>query len=214
MIDGNRPPISLLASLQDGLGRDVPRETFNQLQRFARLLVEENGRQNLIAANSVSDLWNRHILDGAQLLGLAEGEGCWCDIGSGPGLPGMVIAILGGRPITLNEPRRLRADFLRHAVRELGLTDVTVAECKVELLGGKFDFITARAVARLDKLFGMACHLAHSETKWVLPKGERAQSELDEAKEAWQGSFRLVPSLTHPASAIVVAGHVQRRGKR
>ena len=83
-----------------------------------------------------------------------------------------------------------------------------------ERLAGSYDYITARAVARLDRLFGMACHLAHSETRWVLPKGERAQSELDEASEAWQGKFRLVPSRTHPASAIVIAEQVKRRGKR
>ena len=203
-----------LDSLPDWLRKDVSRETFERLQLFAALLREENEKQNLIAPSSVHELWTRHIVDGAQLLGMADGEGSWCDIGSGPGLPGLVIAILGGRPMTLNEPRRLRADFLRRVVTELDLPDMTVAECKVERLEGKFDFITARAVAPLGKLLGMACHLAHSETKWVLPKGERAQSELDEALEAWQGSFRLVPSLTHPASAIVVAEHVQRRGKR
>ena len=195
-------------------GRDVSRETFEKLERFAALLVDENQRQNLIATNSEGGLWTRHILDGAQLLGLAEGEGSWCDIGSGPGLPGMVIAILGGRPMTLNEPRRLRAEFLRRLIADLRLQEVFVAECKVERLEGKFDFITARAVARLDKLLGMAWHLAHSETKWVLPKGESAKTELDEARRAWQGSFRLVPSQTNAASAIVVAEHVQRRGKR
>ena len=207
-------PTSVLECLPNILRADVSRETLERLERFVSLLVDENQRQNLIAPNSVPEIWTRHILDGAQLLGIADGKGGWCDIGSGPGLPGMVIAILGGRPMTLNEPRKLRADFLRRVVEELGLSDVSVAECKVERLEGKFDFITARAVAKLDKLFGMACHLAHSETKWVLPKGEKVQSELDEAREAWQGSFRLVPSLTHPASAIVVAEHVQRRGKR
>ena len=205
---------SVLACLPDRLRADVPRETFEKLERFAALLLEENQRQNLIAPNSVGELWTRHILDGAQLLGLAGREGRWLDIGSGPGLPGLVIAILGGSPMTLNEPRKLRADFLRRAVAELGLPDVEVAERKVERMGGKFELITARAVARLDKLFGMACHLAHSETKWVLPKGESAQSELDEARRTWQGGFRLVPSRTHPASAIVIAERVQRRGKR
>ena len=195
-------------------GRDVSRETFGQLERFVSLLVDENQRQNLISPTSVSELWTRHILDGAQLLGLADREGSWLDIGSGAGLPGLVIAILGGRPMTLNEPRKLRATFLRHVAEDLGLPDVQVAECKVERLAGNYDLITARAVARLGSLFGMACHLAHSETKWVLPKGESAQSELDEARATWQGEFRLVPSRTHPASAIVIAEHVQRRGKR
>jgi 16S rRNA (guanine527-N7)-methyltransferase len=204
----------MIAEISAAVGTDVSRETFEKLERFADLLIAENRQQNLIAPNSVSELWTRHILDGAQLLGLAERGGRWLDIGSGPGLPGIVIAILGGRPMTLNEPRKLRADFLRRAVSALDLRDVEIAECKVERLEGKFDLITARAVARLSKLFGMACHLAHSETKWVLPKGESAQSELDEALEAWQGSFCLVPSRTHPASAIVVAEQVQRRGKR
>jgi 16S rRNA (guanine527-N7)-methyltransferase len=214
MTDVDRRWESVLDCLPDDRRADVPRETMEQLDTFASLLVEENQRQNLIAPSSVSDLWSRHIVDGAQLFGLAGGEGHWCDIGSGPGLPGLVIAILGGQPMTLNEPRKLRAEFLRRAVVELGLDHVEVAECKVERLAGKFDFITARAVANLDKLLGMAWHLAHSETKWVLPKGERAKSELDEARTSWQGSFRLVPSRTHPASAIVVAEHVQRRGKK
>jgi 16S rRNA (guanine527-N7)-methyltransferase len=195
-------------------GRDVSRETYQQLERYAELLVAENKRQNLIAPNSVAELWTRHIIDGGQLLGLAGKDGRWLDVGSGPGLPGLVVAILGGRPMTLNEPRKLRAEFLRRTVADLGIPEVEIAECKVERLEGKYELITARAVARLEKLFGMACHLAHSETKWVLPKGESAQSELDEALETWQGSFRLVPSRTHPASAIVVAEHVQRRGKR
>lgn len=204
----------MIELIEAAAGRSVSRETFEQLKCFVNLLLTENQRQNLIAQNSIDDLWTRHILDGAQLLGLSGGSGSWCDIGSGPGLPGIVIAILGGRPMTLNEPRKLRADFLRRAVAELGLPDVAVAESKVERLEDKFDFITARAVARLDKLMAMACHLAHNETKWVLPKGEKAQSELDEVQRTWQGSFRLVPSQTHPASAIVVAQHVQRRGKR
>ena len=205
---------AVLASLPESLRANVSRETLQRLERFTELLLEANKRQNLIAPNSVQEIWTRHIQDGAQLVGLADIGGSWCDIGSGPGLPGMVIAIITDQPTTLNEPRKLRADFLRRAVAELGLAKVTIAECKVERLTGTFDFITARAVARLDKLFEMACHLAHSETKWVLPKGESAQSELDEARKAWQGSFRLVPSLTHPASAIVVAQHVKRRGKR
>ena len=204
----------VLDCLPEKMRADVSRETLEQLDRFAALLIEENQSQNLIAAASIPEIWNRHIVDGAQLLGLAGGEGSWCDIGSGPGLPGLVIAILGGRPMTLNEPRKLRADFLRRSIADLGLSQTSVAECKVERLEGEFDFITARAVARLDKLFGMACHLAHSETKWILPKGEKAQSELDEARATWQGGFRQVSSRTHSASAIVIAEHVQRRGKR
>lgn len=205
----------MIEQIAAAAGRDVSRETFGRLERFADLLVAENERQNLVARQSLDELWQRHILDGAQLLGqIGQRQAAWVDVGTGPGLPGLVLAILGGRPMTLNEPRKLRADFLSRVVAELRLDGVTVAGCKVERLVGKFDVITARAVARLDRFFAMACHLAHKDTKWVLPKGQGAQSELDAAAEAWQGDFRLVSSLTHPASAIVIAEHVQRKGGR
>ena len=81
----------------------------------------------------------------------------------------MVIAIIGDVPLTLIEPRRLRAEFLRHAIDQLSLTRVTVEQKKVEQVSGRYDHITARAVARLGKLFAMANHLAHDGTRWVLP---------------------------------------------
>lgn len=196
-----------------GLGPSVSRETLETLDAFVSLLLDENQRQNLISPGSIEHLWDRHILDAAQLLSLAGGLGRWADIGSGPGLPGMVIAILGGTPMTLIEPRKLRADFLHRCIATLGIAQVDVTDKKVERVGGKFDIITARAVAKLDRLFEMAGHLAHDGTKWVLPKGQSVKSELDDARRTWQGDFRLVPSRTHPDAAIVVAEHVRRRGK-
>ena len=194
--------------------QSVSRETQTKVQRFAEMIVEENRVQNLVAAGSIPDLWNRHILDGAQIYRLAGGQGSWCDIGSGPGLPGIVIALMGGVPMTLIEPRRLRAEFLRSVVSELDIDGVVVEERKAEQVRGGFDIITARAVARLDRLFSIASHLAHDGTRWLLPKGESAKWELDEARRTWQGSFQLVPSQTHDKAAIVVAEGVRRRGKK
>ena len=88
----------MIDPLAEAIGHDVSRETIEQLQRYVELLLQENARQNLIAPSSIPEIWTRHILDGAQLLGLAGRTGNWCDIGSGPGLPGMVIAILGAVP--------------------------------------------------------------------------------------------------------------------
>jgi 16S rRNA (guanine527-N7)-methyltransferase len=193
-------------------GRSVSRETFGRLVAYVDLLLEENRHQNLISPGDADDVWNRHIIDGAQLVGVAERDGTWCDIGSGPGLPGLVIAIITGAPMTLIEPRRLRADFLRRAVSALGLDHVTVKEAKVEKVGGRYDLITARALAPLDRLFGMAFHLAAPDTRWILPKGERAKSELDDASRNWQGKFQLVPSQTHGGAAIIVAEQVRRKG--
>lgn len=194
-------------------GRDVSRETFQKLTTYVDLLLAGADRQNLISPSTRGDVWERHIVDGAQLVSLSD-QGSWCDVGSGAGLPGMVIAILVDEPVTLVEPRRLRAEFLVATAQSLDLHNVFVHCAKAERVVGAFDNITARAVASLDKLLGITRHLAHNETKWLLPKGQMAQSELEEARGNWQGEFSLVESATNPDASIIVASHVRPRGKK
>ena len=192
---------------------DVPRETLQLLERFAALLIAENERQNLVARSTIPDLWQRHIADAAQLLAFAPPRGSWLDIGSGAGLPGVVIAILTGAPMLLVEPRRLRAEFLQRAIDALDLgPTVSVIQSKIETVRHPpVDIITARAVASIDRLFAIADHLSHNGTIWLLPKGRSAKSELDEARRTWQGDFRLEPSRTDPDAQILIAGRVRRR---
>ena len=195
------------------IGLDVPRETFQRIEQFAALLIAENERHNLVARSTIPDLWQRHIADAAQLLAFAPPRGSWLDIGSGAGLPGVVIAILTGAPMLLVEPRRLRAEFLQRAIDALDLgPTVSVIQSKIEtVLHPPVDIITARAVASIDRLFAIAGHLSHKGTIWVLPKGKSAKSELDEARRTWQGDFRLEPSRTDPDARILVASKVRRR---
>ena len=191
----------------------VSRETAAKLAEFESLVRSENQMQNLVSAATLGDFANRHIADATQLIGLALPGSTWCDIGSGAGLPGIVISIVTGDPMTLVEPRRLRADFLRRSCQILGL-DAQVVESKAERVTGQFDVITARAVADLTKLFAMSEHLAHATTRWILPKGRNAQKELEAAKQSWQGEFAVAPSETSEDALIVVAERVRRRGKR
>ena len=192
-------------------GRDVPRETVEKLERFAALIVEENERQNLVSRSTIDNLWDRHIIDSAQLVRF--GHGAWLDIGSGAGLPGLVIACLVDGPVTLVEPRRLRAEFLQRVANELDLV-VAVHLSKVEALRGQFDSITARAVASADKLLHLSAHLAHSGTKWILPKGKSAQSELADAEVNWHCEARVEPSITDAESAILLLSEVRAKKKR
>ena len=102
--------------------RPVSRETFEKLEAYISLLREESERQNLVSAATLDHIWDRHILDSAQLLRFEPGSGAsWVDIGSGAGLPGIVIACLTDGPVTLVEPRRLRADFLHKVTESLQL---------------------------------------------------------------------------------------------
>ena len=190
----------------------VSRETSDRLKHFETLVTAENQLQNLVSATSLAAFQSRHVADAMQLVSLAPAGRSWCDIGSGAGLPGIVIAIVTGGPISLIEPRRLRADFLRRAIVDLELADVEVVEAKAERATGQFDIITARAVASLSQLFAISSHLVRRETRWILPKGRGAKKELDEALQSWQGEFELVPSLTSEDAMIVVAEQVRRRG--
>ena len=117
--------------------------------------------------------------------------------------------------MTLVEPRRLRAAFLEETVAALGLADrVTVRAAKAEQVRGQFDVITARAVAPLGRLLGMAHHLAHSGTVWALPKGKNAKSELAEAQRSWQCEVRSEASCTDPDATILVLSKVRAKSKR
>jgi 16S rRNA (guanine527-N7)-methyltransferase len=187
----------------------VSRETMERLEEFAALLTAENARQNLIAASTLGDaLWCRHIADSAQLLPLAPAEGGrWVDLGSGPGLPGLVIAILAPQwQVTLVESRRLRCDFLRGAVAKLGLeARVTVAQHRVEAhRDGRYDVISARAFAPLRALLATATHLSQKSTVWLLPKGKNAVNELSTLPQAWQKLFHVEPSRTDSDARILV----------
>lgn len=192
-------------------GRDVSRETFEKLELYAAMLTEENERQNLISPSTVAQLWERHILDSAQLTRLEARTGAsWIDIGSGAGLPGVVIACLVEGPVTLVEPRRLRADFLHRVAESLALR-AEVVDAKVERVAGTFDTITARAVASLSALLEISHHLSTGKSRWILPKGRNAKSELAEARRAWQGVFHVEQSLTDADSQIIVARDVKAR---
>ncbi|RYD58863.1 MAG: 16S rRNA (guanine(527)-N(7))-methyltransferase RsmG [Sphingomonadales bacterium] len=183
------------------------------LDDFATLLRVEAQRQNLISASSFDELWVRHFQDSAQLIPLArESDGPWIDIGTGAGMPGLIVAILTDRPVILVEPRARRVEFLRNCVEDLGISSrVVVEQRRIETVTvtRPAAVISARAVSELSQLFASAVHCADSSTSWLLPKGRSAQSEVAAARNAWQGSFHVEPSVTSPDSGIVVASGVR-----
>ena len=193
---------------------DVPRETIERLEAFAELLRQENQRQNLVSRSSLEMLWERHILDSAQLVRFAPAEaGLWLDLGSGAGFPGLMVPLFHSAQAILVESRRLRADFLRTAASLLGIAERVEIVCsRLETVAARpCDVISARAFAPLPRLFALAERFSTPGTVWILPKGRNAKSELDAARSSWQGDFRLEPSLTDADARIVVASRVRRK---
>jgi 16S rRNA (guanine527-N7)-methyltransferase len=194
----------------------VPRETLERLKTFVALLREENGRQNLVSKASLENVWDRHVLDSAQLLRFAPEETKrWIDLGSGAGFPGLIVASLSLMRVTLVETRKLRADFLRRGAAALDVEDRVEIVCgKAEALpAAAFDVISARAFAPLDRLLATGARFSTNKTVWVLPKGRNAKTELEAAESSWQGDFRLEPSLTDADAQIIVATGVRPRKK-
>lgn len=180
-----------------------------RLDRLGAMVIEENRRQNLIAPATAAQLWSRHLLDSAQLVQIADRSGSWLDVGTGAGFPGMVVATLDERPVTMVEPRGRRVDFLVAAATELGLAHATIVRGRAETLPQqRYDVISARAVASLEDLLVMTRHLRDERTRLVLPRGRAAAAEIDLARARWQGMFHVEHSVTDRESLIVIADGV------
>lgn len=186
-------------------------DVLGTLEKLVDAIVAENRQQNLIAPSTVETIWSRHIADSAQLVPLAAANGQWLDIGSGAGLPGLVVAVLRPAPMLLVEPRRQRAEFLRTAAAALGLTHVEVRQQKVEQVAEQAGVISARAVAPIEKLLQAASPCATSRTRWLLPRGQSGAAELAALERRWTGVFHMKQSMTDQASAIVVLDGPRRR---
>ena len=187
----------------------VSRGTWDLLERYVAALLAEMANQNLIAESTRAHVWARHIVDSAQLLPLtgSAGEGPWVDLGSGAGLPGIVVAILSERPVLMIESRRTRVEFLDAVIADLNLSHARVYGGRVEVAPATHAaVISARAYAPLPKLLSSAMHFSTDETIWVLPKGRNAENELEAARASWQGVFHVERSVTDADSAIIV-GH-------
>lgn len=199
---------------------DVPRETFDRLEQYIALLFDEMKQQNLIAESTRDHVWARHIVDSAQLLPLAptpnERQRPWIDLGSGAGLPGIVIALISRWEVILVESRRKRVEFLESVIDALGIDNASVFGGRAEVLtmSTPAAVISARAFAPMPKLFASAHHLADAKSFWLLPKGKSWQSDIEDAMPDWHGTFHVEHSVTDPDSAVVVARSVRRKGRR
>jgi 16S rRNA (guanine527-N7)-methyltransferase len=183
----------------------VSRETLAQIEAFSAYVIAENEHQNLISRASEAQIWQRHLLDSAQLLRHLPAKGPWLDLGSGPGFPGIVLALMAPEPIILVESRSKRVSFLERMIADFSLSHVQVHGASLESLATmKVSGIVARAFAPLTKIFALAHRFAVDDTVWVLPKGRSAQHELDAVRSFWEGQFHIAPSLSDAEAGIFI----------
>ena len=188
---------------------NVSRETLDKLKAYAQLLVQWQGKINLVGPSTLPFIWRRHFLDSAQLIlcpGLnAKDPRVILDIGSGAGFPGLILGLLTPHHVHLVESDQRKSSFLRAAVRTLDLrSQITIHNERLEDLEPfKADIITARAFAPLSKILQMGSKFAHMETIWLLLKGQDVDQELTDAAISMNMLSNRYPSLTNTQGVIL-----------
>lgn len=190
-------------------GFDVSRETQNRLVAYVEMLRQWQARINLISPATLGEIWSRHILDSVQIFHLRPEARLWVDIGSGGGLPGLVIACFLAETaearIHLVESNGKKAAFLRHVAGSLALpAEVHLArieDCLSRL--PRPEIITARALAPLDQLLGYTNLLLKTGVTGLFPKGREFEEELTTARQSWHFSSKLHPSVTDRQARIL-----------
>lgn len=187
---------------------NVSRETTERLRELAALAEKWNKTINLVSKVSVASLWDRHILDSAQLFPYASDFDHWVDVGSGGGFPGLVVASIAKEKspssrFTLIESDQRKCVFLTNAARVLDLNVVVFAERIDEVEPQNGDVFSARALAQLPTLLGYASRHMAPDGIALLPKGENYALELAEAKQRWHFSEEIHTSATEPNAVIL-----------
>jgi 16S rRNA (guanine527-N7)-methyltransferase len=202
------PPLTA-ASFQKQSG--VSRETLARLEAYVELLCAWNRRINLVGPRTLGDVWRRHILDSAQLFPLVPPKTrILLDVGSGAGLPGLILAILGVKEVHLVEADQRKSAFLREAAR--------ITEAPVQLHVQRLekcpefpaDVITARAFAALPDLLDQVGGFIVDHSMLLLLKGKTVGEELTEARKAWNMRVALQQSVSDPSGTVLRLEQVTR----
>jgi 16S rRNA (guanine527-N7)-methyltransferase len=194
----------------------VSRETGERLEAYAGLLRRWQRAMPLVAEADLQDLYRRHFADCAQVVSLFPEARSWVDIGSGAGLPGLVVAMVGGEGIRVDliESNRRKCAFLREVIRQTGVP-ATVHEGRAEeVLRGwerPVDLVLARAVAPLVRLMDLACPLVCGDTRTAFHKGRGWQREVAEATRSWQFDLVKHESRISPDGVILEISNLRRK---
>lgn len=183
---------------------EVKSPQVKNLEDFVLLLLQENEKFNFIGKSTIENIWERHILDCAQLLRfITDKNAKFADFGSGAGFPGLVLSILGVREIHLVEKSFRKSEFLRRA-KLFSQNRIFIHQAKLEELAAmEFDCITSRALAPLDQLLEYAQKFLKKDGYCLFLKGKNLEKEIDVAKKIFQFEYELHPSLTSSESHII-----------
>jgi 16S rRNA (guanine527-N7)-methyltransferase len=191
--------------------QNVSRETFLRLEQYVNLLLKWNESINLVSPNTIGHLWSRHILDSAQLLKYVDLEKIIVDVGSGGGLPGLVLAILGAKNMHLVDKDTRKCVFLQQAIK-YSQNLVKVHNCLFDDINiANIDIIIARAFSNIAKLLAIINKKINKNTELLLLKGQKWQEEIKTAMIEWDFEYSYYPSITDNYGVIIRLTNISQK---
>ncbi len=175
------------------------------LVKFLKELVIYNKHTNLVGKSTLIDPWRSHILDCIQIsLFIKNKYSTIIDIGTGAGLPGLVLAMTGYKNVSLVDSNGKKISFVKHVSNKLDI-NVRIFLNRIEKLNNeKFDFVISRALGNLNKLFTYSHKFINNETVLIFLKGKTVKNEIKEAKNIWSFHSEIYPSYSDERGNILI----------
>ncbi len=204
--------------LAHALGADhqIGAATVARIEQFIELALKWNSAINLVGRSTARQMWERHVIDSAQIFKCAsQNQRVWLDLGSGGGFPGIVVAVLADEifpqlRVSLVESDKRKAVFLSEAGRQLGLKLTVHASRIQDLEPQQADVVSARALAPLEDLCGYAAPHLNASGVCAFPKGVSALEEIETARKTWSFHIDQIASITDSRASVLFLKDLKR----
>ena len=178
---------------------------------YVNNLIKWQKKINLVGSSTLDEPYTRHILDAAQLVSLVP-RGTLLDVGSGAGIPGLILSIFIDNPVTLCERISKKGAFLHDTIRKLSLEDrCNVLTQDVADLNQGYDVITGRAVTNISNFLSLTSRQRHDDTLYILQKGKGTEDELNASSKIWNFDYTLYNSVISSDSKVLLLSNVSER---
>ncbi len=187
------------------LKNNLDYKAFEMLSLYRDILSEKSKHFNLISRNTIDQIWQRHILDSYQLIKYVNKDDIIIDIGSGAGLPGIILGILEVKNITMIDSINKKVKFINETIESLGINNSSLKalHSRIEDLSMETDILVARAIKPLNEILFLIEKNIIVNKKILLLKGARIHEEIREAEKFWKFEYSLHNSITAKDSFII-----------
>jgi len=181
------------------------------IQKYIDSIIQHNIHTNLVGKSTLVDPWSKHILDSLQLVSFIKNKNLSIlDMGTGAGLPGVVLSIAGYKNVSLVDSNGKKIKFLKTIKDNLGL-NLNIISGRLEKLHNlRFDVITSRALAKLNILFGYSQNFMKKKSVLIFLKGKTVNTEIFEAKKNWKFKFQKYQSVSDSRGVILVVERLSK----